>query len=175
MILVLSRQAMPTFDRQKFGAASGVARGAYVLVDAPEGHKPQVILMGSGSELGLCVQGWEALAKEGIHARVVSMPCWEQFELQDQAYQDSVLPPDIAPRVAVEQAATLGWERYVGRRGGIIGMHTFGASAPLKAPPDQIRLHAGAGRRSGQGTDQPPRRFEPQAGPPNNRARDFTP
>ena len=131
--LVLSRQPMPTFDRQKFGAAAGLARGAYVLADAPEGQAPKVILMGSGSELSLCVQAWEGLAKENIPARVVSMPCWELFELQEPAYKDEVLPPGIAARVSVEQAATLGWERYVGRLGAIIGMHTFGASAPLKS------------------------------------------
>ena len=131
--LILSRQPMPTFDRQKFGAAGGVARGAYVLADPPEGQTPQVVLMGSGSELSLCVQAWEALAKENVPARVVSMPCWELFELQDPSYKDEVLPPNIAARVSVEQTATLGWERYVGRLGGIIGMHTFGASAPLKS------------------------------------------
>ena len=131
--LILIRQPMPTFERQKFGAAAGVARGAYVLADAPDGQTPQVIIMGSGSELGLCVQGWEALAKQNIPARVVSMPCWELFELQEPAYKDEVLPPGVAARVAVEQAATFGWERYVGRLGAIIGMHTFGASAPLKS------------------------------------------
>ncbi len=131
--LILSRQAMPTFDRSQFGAASGLAKGGYILADAPKGEKPAVILMASGSELALAMQGYETLKAEGIASRVVSMPCWELFELQDQAYQDEVLPPEIAARVAVEQTATIGWERYTGRLGAVIGMHTFGASAPLKA------------------------------------------
>ncbi len=131
--LILSRQPMITFDRSKFGAASGAAKGAYVLADALNGEKPKVILMATGSELSLAVSAWEALAAEGVPARVVSMPCWELFELQDEAYKDSVLPPDIDARVAIEQAATLGWEKYTGRLGKVIGMHTFGASAPLKS------------------------------------------
>ncbi|HTW28062.1 MAG TPA: transketolase [Acetobacteraceae bacterium] len=129
--LILSRQKLPTLDRSKYGAASGVARGAYVLADPKDG-RPEVILIGTGSEVSLCVDAHEALAKEGIRARVVSMPCWELFEKQDQAYKDEVLPPDIMGRVSVEAAGTLGWERYVGMRGTIIGMRTFGASAPIK-------------------------------------------
>jgi len=129
--LILSRQAMPTIDRTKFGAASGVAKGAYVLADAP-GGKPDVILMGTGSEVGLCMSAWEALSKGGVKARVVSMPSWELFEHQSQEYRDSVLPPAVTARVAVEQASTFGWHRYIGLTGAAIGMKTFGASAPLK-------------------------------------------
>jgi transketolase len=129
--LVLTRQAIPTFDRTKYAPASGVAKGGYVLADAP-GGKPEVILMATGSEVHLCVEAYEKLKAEGISARVVSMPCWEIFERQDAAYQQSVLPPNVAARVSVEMAATLGWERYVGPKGKMLGMHTFGASAPLK-------------------------------------------
>ena len=129
--LVLSRQAMPTLDRSKYSPASGVAKGAYVLADAP-GGKPDVILMGTGSELSLCVSAYEKLAAEGIHARVVSMPSWELFDKQDATYKDSVLPPSVTARVSVEMAATFGWERYTGTRGRNIGMHRFGASAPIK-------------------------------------------
>jgi transketolase len=131
-LLALSRQPLPTFDRSKYASASGLARGAYVLADAP-GGKPEVILIASGSEVSLCVKAHEELRAEGIRSRVVSMPSWDIFEHQAQAYQDSVLPPDVTARIAVEQASTFGWERYVGRSSGrIIGMKTFGASAPLK-------------------------------------------
>jgi transketolase len=129
--LILSRQAMPTLDRTRFGPAAGVAQGAYVLADAL-GAKPDVILMATGSELGLCVSAWEALTRDGVRARVVSMPSWELFEHQSQAYRDGVLPPSVTARVAVEQASTFGWHRYVGLTGATIGMKTFGASAPLK-------------------------------------------
>jgi transketolase len=118
-------------DRTKYAPASGVLRGAYVLGDPPKG-KPEVILIGSGSELSLCVNAHEELLAEGVRSRVVSMPSWEVFEHQTQAYQDSILLPDVTVRVAVEQASTFGWERYVGKSGRIIGMKTFGASAPLK-------------------------------------------
>jgi transketolase len=130
-VLALSRQPLPTLDRSKYAPASGVARGAYVLADSP-GGKPEVILIASGSELSLCVEAHEELLAEGIRSRVVSMPSWDIFEHQPQAYRDSVLPPDVTARVAVEQASTFGWERYVGRSGRVIGMKTFGASAPLK-------------------------------------------
>jgi transketolase len=130
--LVLTRQALPTFDRTKFGPASGVAKGAYVLADAP-GGKPEVILIGTGSEVSLCVSAWEKLSAEGMKARVVSMPSWELFEAQDAAYKESVLPAAVTARVSVEMASTFGWERYVGPKGKMIGMHSFGASAPLKA------------------------------------------
>jgi transketolase len=130
-VLALSRQPLPTFDRKKYAAASGVARGAYVLADAPGGN-PEVILIASGSEVCLAVQAYEKLLTEGIRARVVSMPSWDMFEQQTEEYRDSVLPPKVKARVAVEQASTLGWERYVGRSGRVIGMKTFGASAPLK-------------------------------------------
>ncbi len=129
--LVLTRQAMPTFDRTKFAPASGVAKGAYVLADAP-GGKADVILMASGSEVSLCVEAYEKLKTEGIKARVVSMPSWELFERQETSYKDSVLPTNVTARVSVEMAATFGWERYVGAKGKMIGMHSFGASAPLK-------------------------------------------
>ena len=129
--LVLSRQAMPTFDRTKYAPASGVAKGAYVLADAP-GGKPDVILIGTGSELSLCVDAYEKLKTEGINARVVSMPSWEIFAEQDAAYKESVLPSAVTARVSVEMASTFGWERYVGTKGRSIGMHRFGASAPLK-------------------------------------------
>ena len=129
--LVLSRQAMPTLDRTKYAPASGTAKGAYVLADAP-GGKPELILMGTGSELSLCVEAYEKLKAEGIKARVVSMPSWEIFDKQDAAYQQSVLPADVTARISVEMGATFGWERYVGSKGRMIGMHRFGASAPLK-------------------------------------------
>jgi transketolase len=130
-VLALSRQTLPTLDRTKYAPASGVLRGAYVLGDPPKG-KPEVILIGSGSELSLCVNAHEELLAEGVRSRVVSMPSWELFEHQTQAYQDSILLPDVTVRVAVEQASTFGWERYVGKSGRVIGMKTFGASAPLK-------------------------------------------
>jgi transketolase len=127
--LVLTRQNLPTLDRTKYAAASGVARGAYVLADAP-GGKPSVILMASGSEVQLCVEAHERLAKDGIAARVVSMPSWEFFEAQDAAYRNSVLPPTLTARVAVEAASGFGWERWIGPAGRFVGMKTFGASAP---------------------------------------------
>ncbi|PYV97530.1 MAG: transketolase [Acidobacteria bacterium] len=129
--LALSRQAVPTFDRIKYAASSGVAKGAYILADA-EGGKPDVILMGTGSEVQWCVNAYEQLKAEGVKARVVSMPSWEIFEKQSQDYKDQVLPRAVKARVAVEQATTFGWERYVGSTGTVIGMHGFGASAPLK-------------------------------------------
>lgn len=129
--LILSRQALPTLDRTKVGAASGVAKGAYVLADAA-GGAPDVILLASGSEVPLCLQAYEQLTAEGVKARVVSMPSWELFEQQSQEYRDSVLPPRITARIAAEQASTFGWGRFVGPAGETIGMRTFGASAPLK-------------------------------------------
>jgi len=129
--LVLSRQAMPTFDRSKYGAASGVAKGGYILADASDG-KPEVILLGTGSEVSLCVSAYEKLKAEGVKARVVSMPSWNLFEHQSDDYKAKVLPPDITARVAVEQAATFGWSKYVGPKGIVIGMTRFGASAPIK-------------------------------------------
>jgi transketolase len=129
--LVLTRQNVPTLDRSKYAPASGLAKGAYVLADAP-GGKPGVILMATGSELGLCADAYERLKGEGINPRVVSMPSWEIFEQQDTAYKESVLPSSVTARVSVEMAATLGWDRYVGPKGRKVGMHRFGASAPLK-------------------------------------------
>jgi transketolase len=129
--LVLTRQALPTFDRTKYGAASGTAKGAYVLAGAPN-EKPEVILMGTGSEVSLCVDAYEKLKAEGIKARVVSMPSWEIFDRQDAAYKESVLPSSVTARVSVEMASTFGWDQWVGLKGRKVGMHRFGASAPLK-------------------------------------------
>jgi transketolase len=129
--LVLTRQALPTLDRAKYAAASGLAKGGYVLADAG-GGAPDVILIGTGSEVQLCVEACERLVAEGVRARVVSLPSFELFQDQDQAYRDEILPPDCAARVAVEAAAAFGWERYVGATGAIIAMHSFGTSAPGK-------------------------------------------
>ena len=128
--LVLSRQAAPTLDRTKYASAEGVSRGGYVVAGAPS-ETPEVILMGSGVELDLCIQAHERLVSEGVRSRVVSLPCWEWYEEQDKAYRDSVLPPAVTARVAVEMAAPLGWDRYVGADGEIIAMRSFGSSAPL--------------------------------------------
>jgi transketolase len=128
--LVLSRQNLPTFDRSVYLPASGVAQGAYILADAPDA-KPDVLLIATGSEVYLCLDAYEALKKENIHARVISMPSTELFERQSQTYRDSVLLPHVKARVSVEQASTYGWERYVGENGHMIGMKTFGKSAPL--------------------------------------------
>ena len=129
--LVLSRQPLPTFDRNRYAAAAGVARGAYVLAD-PDDAKPDVILIGTGSEVAPCLKAREALKQEGIAARVVSMPSWELFEQQDTGYREQVLPPANSARVSVEMGSVIGWDRYVGTHGAKIGMHTFGSSAPLK-------------------------------------------
>jgi transketolase len=129
--LALSRQALPTFDRTRYAPATGVAQGAYILADPPGGN-PEVILIASGSEVSLALQAHESLLREGIRSRVVSMPSWDIFDHQPREYRDKVLPPAVIARVAIEQASTLGWERYVGSSGAIIGMKTFGASAPLK-------------------------------------------
>ena len=142
--MILSRQAMPTLDRTKYAPAAGLAKGGYVLADAA-GGKPEVLLLGTGTEVALCVAAHEQLTKEGIRSRVVSLPSWELFDAQPQDYRDSVLPPSVTARVSVEQASAIGWERYVGSAGRIIGMRTFGASAPLKElqkkfgfEPDQV-------------------------------------
>ncbi len=154
--LVLTRQPLPTLDRTRYAPASGVSRGAYVLADALD-HQPDVLLLATGSEVSLCIAAYEQLRSEGIKARVISMPSWELFESQSQEYRDSVLPPDITARVAVEEASTFGWERYTGFDGTILGLHTFGLSAPMKvvdqhfgfepahvvtAAREQIRRHA---------------------------------
>ncbi len=131
VVLALTRQALPTLDRTKYGSASGVAQGAYVLADADDGQ-PDVLLLATGSEVPLCIEAYEQLKVEGVKARVVSMPSWELFEQQSQEYQESVIPPSVTARVSVEQAMTFGWSKYVGLTGASIGMHTFGASAPLK-------------------------------------------
>jgi transketolase len=130
-VLALSRQPLPTLDRARYAPASGVAKGAYMLADAPGGN-PEVILIASGSELILGVQAHETLLAEGIRSRVVSMPSWDLFDHQPKQYRDKVLPPEVKARIAIEQASTFGWERYVGDAGRVIGMNTFGASAPLK-------------------------------------------
>ncbi len=130
-VLVLTREAVPTIDRKKYAAASGLARGAYVAADAP-GGEPEVILIGTGSEVALCLDAYEQLTKEGVKARVVSMPSWELFDDQDKSYRDSVLPPSVKARVSVEEASDFGWSKYTGSEGHNICIETFGASAPLK-------------------------------------------
>jgi transketolase len=139
-VLILSRQAVPTLDRSKYAPASAVVKGAYVLGDAP-GENPEVILIASGSEVGLAVEAHEKLLAEGIRSRAVSMPSWEIFDHQPQDYRDRVLPPAVRARVAVEQASTFGWERYIGLDGRVIGMKTFGASAPLKELQRKFGFH----------------------------------
>jgi transketolase len=129
--LVLTRQALPTLDRSGLGAASGVANGGYILAEA-SGGRPDVLLLATGSEVHLALEARDELEADGIATRVVSMPCWELFDRQPPEYRDRVLPREVTARVAVEQASTLGWDRYVGHGGVVIGMHTFGASAPLK-------------------------------------------
>ena len=155
--LVLSRQALPTLDRSTYAPASGLARGGYVLADAPDG-RPDVLLLATGSEVSLCLAARDQLLADGIHARVVSLPCWEVFEEQPLEYRESVLPPDVTARVAVEEAATFGWDRYVGSQGTILGMRSFGMSAPMKVvaqhfgfAPDQVAAAAREqlARRSG--------------------------
>jgi len=128
---LLTRQALPTLDRSKYAPASGVARGGYVLSDAANG-KPDVILIGTGSEVALCIAAQDLLQSQDIAARVVSIPSWELFDEQDESYRESVLPAAVKARVSVEAASTLGWERYAGNGGAMIGMHGFGASAPAK-------------------------------------------
>src|SRR5262249_36303081 len=142
-VLALSRQPLPTFDRGKYAPASGLAHGAYVLADAPGGD-PQVIIIASGSEVSLALEAHETLLADGIRSRVVSMPSWEIFDHEPKEYRDSVLPPSVTARIAVEQASTLGWERYVGTSGEVIGMHTFGASAPLKELQRKFGFEPGA-------------------------------
>ena len=153
--LVLSRQKLPTFDRSRYAAAEGLARGAYVMAGAKD-RKPDVILIASGSEVQLCISVYERLKQEGIAGRVVSMPSWELFEQQDRHYREEILPPSLKARVTVEAGAVIGWDRYAGPDGTIIGMHTFGGSAPaaglmrkfgfvadkvLQAAKDQIAKH----------------------------------
>ncbi|MDA8318022.1 MAG: transketolase, partial [Actinomycetota bacterium] len=130
-VVVLSRQALPTFDRSVYAGAEGVAQGAYVLADTD--GEPDVVLLATGSEVQLALAARETLAAEGFSARVVSMPCSELFDRQDETYRHQVIPPEVRARVAIEEASTLGWDRYVGDGGEVVGMHTFGASAPLKS------------------------------------------
>jgi transketolase len=129
--LALSRQPLPTLDRSRYAPASGVARGAYVLADPPDGE-PEVILIATGSEIAMTVEAYEQLTADGIRARVVSMPSMQLFDQQPQSYRDEVLPPAVTARVSVEKGSTFGWDRWVGPTGAIIGMSTFGASAPMK-------------------------------------------
>jgi transketolase len=129
--LVLTRQDVPIIDRSRYASAEGLRRGGYVLAD-PEDGDPEVILIATGSEVALAIAGHEKLISDGVRSRVVSLPCWELFERQEQSYRDEVLPPEITARVSIEEASTLGWERFVGFAGAKIGMHTFGSSAPLK-------------------------------------------
>ncbi len=129
--LVLTRQDVPILDRSRYASAEGLRRGGYVLAD-PDGGDPEVILVATGSEVAIAVAAHEKLVADGVRSRVVSLPCWELFERQDQGYRDEVLPPQITARVSVEEASTLGWDRFVGPEGARIGMHTFGSSAPLK-------------------------------------------
>jgi transketolase len=131
-VLALSRQDLPTLDRTKYASAAGLHKGAYVLAD-PQSGKPDVILIATGSEVSLCIGAFEQLATQGVRARVVSMPSWDLFEHQPADYRESVLPSSVRARVAVEAAATFGWSRFVGLKGHVIGMTTFGASAPVKA------------------------------------------
>jgi transketolase len=129
--LLLSRQPLPTLDRSRYNPSSGLAQGAYVLADPPDGE-PDVILIATGSEVAMTVEAYERLTADGVRTRVVSMPSWELFDKQSRAYRDQVLPPQVTARVAVEKASVFGWERWVGPTGAMIGMHTFGASAPMK-------------------------------------------
>jgi transketolase len=129
--MVLTRQNVPVFDRERYAPAEGLRRGGYVLADA-EGGEPEVILIATGSEVALALAAHEELSGEGIRSRVVSLPCWELFDRQEDAYRDEVLPPPVTARVSVEEASTIGWDRYVGSAGAKVGMHTFGTSAPLK-------------------------------------------
>jgi transketolase len=136
--LVLTRQDVPTLDRERYASAEGLARGGYVLADADGEGDPDVILIATGSEVHLAVSAYEELVADGVNARVVSLPSWHLFDHQDDKYRESVLPAAVTARVAVEQASTLGWDRYVGPAGRIVGMHTFGASAPLKELQNQF-------------------------------------
>jgi transketolase len=152
--IALSRQALATFDRTKYASAAGLARGAYVMADA-NGSPPEIILIASGSEVALAADAHEALASQGIRSRLVSMPSWDIFEHQPAAYREDVLPPGVKQRIAVEQGSVLGWDRYVGSEGRVIGMKTFGASAPLKElqqkfgfEPDQVVAAAKAVMKS---------------------------
>jgi transketolase len=135
--LVLTRQNVPVLDRSRYAPAAGLRRGGYVLAD-PEGGDPEVILIATGSEVALALTAHEELSADGVRSRVVSLPCWELFDRQDQAYRDEVLPPAVTARVSVEEASTIGWDRYVGFSGAKIGMHTFGTSAPLKDVQDKF-------------------------------------
>jgi transketolase len=128
---VLTRQNVPVLDRARYASAAGLRQGGYVLADA-EGGEPELILIATGSDVALAVQGYEQLSSEGVRARVVSLPSFELFDRQPEEYREGVLPSSVTARVSIEEASTLGWDRYVGPAGATIGMHTFGSSAPLK-------------------------------------------
>jgi transketolase len=158
--LLLSRQPLPTLDRSRYNPSSGLVQGAYVLADPPDGQ-PEVILIATGSEVAMTVEAYERLTVDGVRTRVVSMPSWELFDKQPQAYRDQVLPPQVTARVAVEKASVFGWERWVGATGAIIGMHTFGTSAPLKMLQAKYgftadNIIAVARANSGSRTPKPP-------------------
>ena len=129
--LVLTRQNVPILDRSRYASADGLRKGGYVLAD-PDGGDPQLILIATGSEVALAIQAHEELSTEGVRTRVVSLPSWYLFDQQPEEYRESVLPSGVTARVSIEEASTLGWDRYVGPAGATIGMHTFGSSAPLK-------------------------------------------
>ncbi|HET6495869.1 MAG TPA: transketolase, partial [Thermoleophilia bacterium] len=141
--IIGGRQPLPVLDRHVYAPAAGLAKGAYVLADAADG-RPDVILIGTGSEVHLCLEARERLAQEGVTARVVSMPSWELFDEQDQAYRDSVLPPGVTARVSVEEASPIGWDRYVGSDGAVLGMRCFGMSAPMKTVAEHFGFTAEA-------------------------------
>ncbi len=152
--LVLTRQALPTLDRTKLRLGRGRGAGRLRSGRRARRARPRCCCSATGSEVSLCVEAYERLVAAGVKARVVSMPSWELFERQPQEYRDSVLPPAVRARVSVEQAATFGWERYVGIDGASIGMETFGASAPLKDAHAEVRLHRRSRRRRGPGPDR---------------------
>ena len=131
VLMAFTRQGVPTFDRSKYASAAGVARGAYIMADA-QGGQPELILIGTGSEVQLCIGAYEKLTAEGVKVRVVSMPCWELFEKQSPEYKIQVLPPQVRARVAVEAGTSFGWSEYVGDDGIVVGRDDFGASAPIK-------------------------------------------
>jgi transketolase len=146
-VLVFTRQNLPTIDRSKFGAVSGVAKGAYIVADSQnpkDAKSPQVILLATGSEVGLAISAWEKLSAEGINARVVSAPCFELFEEQPQSYQDSVLPPSVKARVGVELGVELGWQKYIGDAGKFVGLNHFGDSAPADVLMQKFGMTADA-------------------------------
>ena len=165
--IICSRQPLPTVDRDKFASAALLAKGAYVLADPPDG-KPSVILIGTGSEVSLCMAAREMLAAEGIAARVVSMPSWELFDDQDQAWRDSVLPPSITARVTVEEASPIGWDRYAGTTGVVLGMRSFGLSAPIAVLAEHFGFTRGSRVRGRETGDRWAAEGDPLMGAPSD-------